>query len=157
MAPSFFCKKSTELYKSTFAHFCNICTSMKRVALILLSVFYLGLSSGFTMHFHYCMGQLVKWGVAEQKQERCGYCGKAKQAKKSCCKDDYKQAKVDQSQKVSPFNYQFEQTAVLVKDIHLFGSNTPIVMPEMGKFSLINAPPDRTSIPVFIRNCTYRI
>jgi len=130
---------------------------MKRVALILLSVLYLGLSSGFTMHFHYCMGQLVKWGVAEQKQERCGYCGKTKQAKKSCCKDDYKQVKVDQSQKAQQFNYQFEQVALLRTVLVFFGNDAPVVLTEIGKASLINAPPDQTSIPVFIRNCTYRI
>lgn len=130
---------------------------MKRVFLILLSVCYLGLSSGFTMHFHYCMGQLVKWGIAEQQQSLCGYCGKTKSAKKSCCKDDYKQAKVDQSQKLNQQNFQFEQASVAVTHTMVFDFQLQALGDPIDQSRLVNAPPGLSSVPVFILNCTYRI
>jgi hypothetical protein len=51
---------------------------MKRTLLTILAIFYLGVSSGATVHFHYCMGELVSWGLAKQAGKVCDFCGMSK-------------------------------------------------------------------------------
>lgn len=82
---------------------------------------------------------------------------KKESGKKSCCKDDYKQAKVDHSQKPVQVNYDTQQlTATLLRTGIWENQNFSLPI-ETGKAALSNAPPERQLIPVFIRNCTYRI
>jgi hypothetical protein len=132
---------------------------MKRALLILLSVFYLGIASGATVHFHYCMGELVRLGLTEPKESNCNTCGMTPKegSKKSCCKSDYKQAKVDKSQKNTPSYFEFKQMPVVVVNAMIWETSQNPVPFELGKAALSNAPPEGLPVPVFIRNCTYRI
>lgn len=132
---------------------------MKRILLTIVAFFYLGTSSGATVHFHYCMGELVKWGLTSQKEGNCEFCGMTKNAtkKSSCCKDDYKQAKVDQSKKATQLVYEFKQFSAVIQPT--FRNDAYQVALSALKTNTVfsNAPPERLSVPVFIRNCTYRI
>lgn len=132
---------------------------MKKFIVTVLAFFYLGLSSGMTVHFHYCMDKLVDLGFSAPQKAKCSFCGMLKKdsAKKSCCKDDYKQAKVDHSQKPVQVDYDIQQLAVIVLRMGIWESRTFSLPLETGKVALSNAPPERQLIPVFIRNCTYRI
>ncbi len=132
---------------------------MKRILLTILAFFYLGVASGTTVHLHYCMGELVNWSLTTPNESNCELCGMTKSAteKNSCCKDDYKQAKVDQSKKATQLIYEFKQFPAVFQ--HTFKSDTYQVALSTQKTSTVfsNAPPEGPSIPVFIRNCTYRI
>lgn len=131
---------------------------MKRVLLTILILFYLGTTSGMTLHFHYCMGKLVKWGFSQPGNAPCDLCKTPKKTcGKSCCKDDYKQAKVDKSQKTSTAVYQFAQAPALQLDQPNWNLSYVPAAIETGKASLSHAPPLIGDIPVFIRNCTFRI
>jgi len=131
---------------------------MKRTLITILACFYLGVSSGATVHFHYCMGQLVKWGFAQPEKSLCDFCKTpVKSCGKSCCKDDQKQAKVDQSQKVSTAVYQFKQLGTIKLTTNPWNFTYVAVPIKTHKAALCNAPPLIEDIPVFIRNCTYRI
>ena len=132
---------------------------MKRLLLTLLTVFYLGTSSGAVVHLHYCMGELVNLSLTKSEQSTCGLCGmtKTESSKNSCCKDDSKQAKLDQSKKTNQLVYSFKQFPATVissfkSDVYHLALLTQQVKTVYG-----NAPPERLSVPVFIRNCTYRI
>lgn len=131
---------------------------MKRIVVSLLILLYVGTSSGATVHFHYCMGRLVKWGLSQPEKVLCDFCKAPKKAcGKSCCKDDYKQAKIDKVQKTSAIVYQFKQAQVAELN-KISWSPVYVAIPiEIGKTALSNAPPSAEDIPVFIRNCTYRI
>ncbi|MFF5383314.1 HYC_CC_PP family protein [Pedobacter suwonensis] len=132
---------------------------MKRILLTILAFFYLGVSSGATVHLHYCMGELVKWSLTTPDEGNCELCGMTKNAtkKNSCCKDDYKQAKVDQSKKATQLVYEFKQFPAVFQ--HTFNSDAHQIALSALKTNTVfsNAPPERLSVPVFIRNCTYRI
>jgi len=132
---------------------------MKRVLFTILAFFYLGVSSGATVHLHYCMGELVKWNLTALDKGNCEFCGMTKNASKknSCCKDDYKQAKIDQSKKVSQLVYEFKPLTVvfqytLKNDVYQTTLSAQKTNTVFG-----NAPPEKECIPIFIRNCTYRI
>ena len=132
---------------------------MKRLLLTLLTVFYLGTSSGAVVHLHYCMGELVNLSLTKSEQSTCGVCGmtKTESSKNSCCKDDSKEVKLDQSKKTNQFVYSFKQVPAIV--ISNFKSDVYHLALSAQQVQTVysNAPPERLSVPVFIRNCTYKI
>lgn len=132
---------------------------MKRILLTILAVFYLGISSGATVHFHYCMGKLISWSINEQRKDICDFCGmlKGKSKANSCCQDEKQQAKVEKSQKASQTVYQFDPpSSAILQPALLYSYNTQIPV-KMTREALSNAPPEGQLIPVFLRNCTFRI
>lgn len=132
---------------------------MKRLLLTILTVFYLGTSSGAVVHLHYCMGELVNLSLTDSKLATCELCGmtKAESSKNSCCKDDLKQVKLDQSKKANQLVYQFKQFPATVPSTFKSDVYRLAFLTQQVKTVYSNAPPERLTVPVFIRNCTYRI
>ena len=130
---------------------------MKRLILTIIAVFYLGVSSGATVHLHYCMGQLVEWGFVSKNPDKCGKCGMKTGTSKDCCKDEHKQVKFESNQKISENYFQLKALSI---DLGFFPYRSET---DLYSFSLIeeypisNAPPETQSTPVFIRNCNFRI
>ena len=132
---------------------------MKKFITAILAVLYLGTSTGATIHMHYCMGKLADWGLGHNKSKTCGKCGMEKSNEKDngCCKDEHKFLKDDSAQKVTESNLQLMQ---------LMATALPsayIQLPELALPSLTeespnsNAPPRTQAVPVYIRNCVFRI
>ncbi|KQC00850.1 hypothetical protein [Pedobacter sp. Hv1] len=132
---------------------------MKRALFTFLAIFYLSVSSGATVHFHYCMGQLVKLSLNQPQKDNCGVCGMSKKEvkKHSCCKDDYKQAKVDTSKKTAQTVYQFNAPVVAVDQQYGAVTDPIVLSSETNKAVYGHSPPESECVPIFIRNCTYRI
>ena len=130
---------------------------MKKVIVTVLAVFYLGVSSGATVYFHYCMGQLVESGLVSKEYQKCSKCGMKAGSAKDCCKHESKQVKIDNAQKLAAYSFHFQ---TFITDL---AWNKYIAIPEIYVSSLTeeqplsNAPPDTDSTPVFIRNCNFRI
>ena len=85
----------------------------------ILAILYLITSIGIVWHYHYCMGQLVRCEIWENKKSTCSQCGmplKSQSGDNDCCKDEYKYVKDDNDQ-------QFSNTFTLTKTKLLF---TPI-------------------------------
>ncbi len=132
---------------------------MKRILVIIFTVFYFGVSQGATVYFHYCMDELVQMELSKSNPSACGFCGMTtKEAKdNSCCEKEAKQFKVNDAQKIAVSNFQFEQSPVILFKSVVW-EDSYVVMPlQLGKADLSNAPPPFYDVPVFIRNCTYRI
>lgn len=108
---------------------------------------------------HYCMGKLADWGLGHNKSKTCGQCGMVKTESKDngCCKDEQKFLKDDSAQKVTESNLQLMQlmaTALPSAYIQL----PEIVFPSLTEESPnSNAPPRTQGVPVYIRNCVFRI
>jgi hypothetical protein len=132
---------------------------MKRTLLTILAIFYLGISSGATMHFHYCMGELVSWGLVKQSGKVCEFCGMpmAETKKNSCCKDVKQEVKSEKTQKVSQPVYKFDQLSTAIIQPELYTNYQVQIPVKITREALSNAPPNGQKIPVFIKNCTYRI
>lgn len=139
--------------------FLHICCVMKKIIFTLMAFFYLAVASGAGVQLHYCMGELVDWSLVHSQQAACDFCGMEKKeaSEKSCCKDVQQQAKVDQAQKTNAQIYKFEQ------QVFILPSLKPIVAEVMPMVNIIaqevnsNAPPLGQQLPLFIKNCTYRI
>jgi hypothetical protein len=131
---------------------------MKKLLITVLAIFYLGVSSGATLHFHYCMGELIEWGLSNdlsEKSSECSNCGMKKGVSEDCCKDQKQEYKLKESQK----------TPVIIVQPNVFALATPNI-PDFTQIILStpanlnperNAPPRTLKTAVFIRNCNFRI
>ena len=70
---------------------------MKKSAIILLSVFYFVVATGFSLHIHYCGGKVKKISVLHENDEK-GCCG-SKEKSNGCCKEKAAFVKVNSEHK----------------------------------------------------------
>ncbi len=131
---------------------------MKKLVITVLAVFYLGVSSGATVHFHYCMGELIEWGLSDNdssKENDCSNCGMKKGLSENCCKDQKQEYKLKESQK-APLNtlqpVVFALPPVTYPDFNQILPSTPADL-----IPASNAPPRTLKTAVFVRNCNFRI
>jgi hypothetical protein len=134
--------------------------AMKKVLFTFLAVLYLGSSSSFAMHFHYCMDQLIGASLVEEELDACSNCGMEVNSTddNGCCKEEFKPLKGDDSQNVEDFALQVMKT---------LGTSLPPATFDIPSFlrlatsaadyPLVNSPPENTAVPVYLRNCVFRI
>ena len=127
---------------------------MKKILAILLSVFYLAVTSGVAMTVHYCMGEVAAVGIGHNETDRCGDCG---MENSGCCHDDIKIVKVSDfhgnpGQPSATFKSDF--AGAPVEFPHRFGKTSFAVSP---KRPSSHAPPDSGGRSLCILHCVYRI
>ncbi len=131
---------------------------MKKLLITVLAVFYLSVSSGASLHFHYCMGELIEWGLSNdlsEKSSECSNCGMKKGVSEGCCNDQKQEYKLKESQKTPVINVQpnvFALATLNIPDFTQIISSTPANLNPVS-----NAPPRTLKTAVFIRNCNFRI
>ncbi|MEP6594993.1 MAG: hypothetical protein ABJA71_03560 [Ginsengibacter sp.] len=130
---------------------------MKKFIVSILAVFYLGSSIGASVHLHYCMDKLIGWSLEHSKNDRCNKCDMSKrQNGKGCCKDEYKQLKLQNDQKAAA-SYQTLQLSLVAIPAHFFAL-TLVNLPSIAEENPLNhAPPGSENIPLYIRNRVFRI
>lgn len=129
---------------------------MKKVLITILAVFYLGVSSGATLHLHYCMGQLIDLGLTKTTADKCDNCGMNKAESQDCCKDQHQEFKAEKAQKASQNIYKFN-SSVDIPVLALHELQEMYVSSLKAEHLSDNAPPRTQTIPAFIRNCSFRI
>ena len=130
---------------------------MKKVGAIFFLIIYGFTSLGATVHFHYCMDELVGVSLSHSKKEVCAKCGMEKESDSGCCKDVHKQIqlkdshkKVDYSLRISDFNSIsiLSQANFVITTLYPF---TPIR-------DLAIHPPPLINLPkLHILNCVFLI
>jgi len=140
---------------SEYAH---ICTVIRKLFITFLAVLYLGASSGATLHYKYCMGRLVKITLSHEQTKKCHSCGmnyKGKAAKK-CCTDKHQQLKSENSSSPGTGQVKLGTSAffLLPKPFQYVAYDcTPMAI----DYPVSLSPPLVSDVPVFLRNCTFRI
>ena len=82
---------------------------MKRILVILFSILYFFLASGFSTYQHICKGlvQQTSMAFAQSEEQNCAFCSKegktVKEPKKNCCKDKVEVVKVKSEVQHSTF------------------------------------------------------
>ncbi len=132
---------------------------MKKIFIAIFAIFYLAISSGFTIHMHYCMGKLADWDLGHNKSKTCSTCGMKKSNEKNngCCKDEQKFIKNNTDQKTDDAGFQLMQlttVALPVSFIQLHPGDFAAVAEES---PVSHAPPRSYGVAVYIRNCVFRI
>lgn len=132
---------------------------MKKLITAILAVVYLGTSSGATLRFHYCMGELVSWGLGSKEAALCPGCGMPKKDRdvKGCCKDEHKFIKNTNDQKNTEAAYPTVNLVTAIEPAISIEINCVprVVVSEKKPYS--NAPPRRCGTPVYILNCVFLI
>jgi hypothetical protein len=132
---------------------------IKKLFITFLAVLYLGVSSGATLHYQYCMGKLVKVSLWHSHTEKCRTCGMDRKAKatKKCCTDKHQQLKSDKSGQVTYSQLTLGTSAVVLPSVLFFGSLPDHDVPLSVQHPASQAPPSGRDVPVFLRNCNFRI
>jgi len=127
----------------------------------ILAVLYLTITSGFIVHSHYCMDQLIGTSLWHDHGEvhRCNKCGMTQSESEGCCKDVHELVKTDDEHHPAPV---FEHAAKLWTGI----PQRPEGLCEAGILehktaftATAHGPPaiPRRSEPLFIRYCSLLI
>ncbi len=126
---------------------------MKKFLIVTLAIIYLGVSSGFAMTIHYCMGKVSSVELLSDK-DKCGKCGMKPGT--GCCKDDFKIFKLNDAHKLISNDINiFTPVAILDNsknyfDAKYFGTEVT------GDYKN-NSPPITQGISLCILNCVFRI
>ena len=130
---------------------------MKKAAAIFFLIIYGFTSLGATVHFHYCMDELVGVSLSHSKKEVCAKCGMEKESDDGCCKDVHKQIrlkdshkKVDPSPGISDFNSIsiLPQANFVINTLYSFAAVRGLVI----------HPPPLINLPgLHILNCVFLI
>lgn len=139
-----------------FRDLCNT-GSMKKFIIILLTTFYLGVSSGATVHFHYCMGELMNWSLTHDTASKCSNCGMEKGNSKNCCKDEHHKLELKESPKVPAIVYDFNLSALHLLPVPFMGPAELFTTSTARSIVLSESPPRAGATSAFIRNCNFRI
>ena len=131
---------------------------MKKLLVAILAILYMGVSTGATLHLHYCMGRLIGWELWHGKSDACDNCGMKKDAsKKGCCKDEHKQFKLVNDQKtVEPGIQLMQYTGEAI--LPGYG-----ILPETRPASVVavtpvsNSPPRSSTVAIFVLHRVFRI
>jgi len=127
---------------------------MKRTVIILLTAVYLFSSLGVAAKSMYCMGVLTSTTIVytDYGKEPC----KMQMAKHKCCKTKKQYFKV-KDQHFGSVVMAF--LAKLFPVLHYYTTSDAEPAPSACQYHAYNihAPPESSSTPVYILNCTYRI
>jgi hypothetical protein len=132
---------------------------LKKFIIAILALLYVTVSSGATIHMHYCMDKLVDWSLGHSNDERCSECGMEKNhAQSSCCKDEHKQVKLKDDQKISEAPiYLMQETSTVLSEFP-FGGYSLVPLPSLSQeHPVSHAPPAGANQVIYLRNCNFRI
>ncbi len=131
---------------------------MKKLLLTILAFVYLGVSTGATIHIHYCMGKLVNVGLIDKSSARCDKCGMAtKQQGKGCCHDEQHFVKVEKDQNTATAAYQLMQLPSFAVTTNYFELSQISIGAFVQEHPVSNGPPVKRLIPIFLLNRNFRI
>jgi len=132
---------------------------MKKFLIAILAFLYLSTSAGATVHMHYCMDKLVDWGLWNNKSGKCSNCDMEKSVAKNngCCKDEQKQVKLDNDQKVSETTVYIAQLPMETVTPAFSNYSFEYVSSLTAELPVANAPPRMGKVTLFVRNCVFRI
>ena len=131
---------------------------MKRFLVTILALVYLFTSTGATVHMHYCMGQLVNWGLWHgHSSGECDYCGMDKNQKDNCCKDEHKFIKNNNDQKIAEAAFTLLPSFSLGETATFSEYTAPVIASVSETHLLPNAPPGTNGIAIYIIKCVFRI
>jgi hypothetical protein len=132
---------------------------MKKLLAAILAILYLSTSIGATIKIHYCMGKLVEWSLGHNKNDKCGKCGMEYENDNSdngCCKNEFKQIKLDKDQKIVQNSFQLTLFSAIVLTPFFIGFRDVITLSITEKYPHSNAPPRSQQPPLFLLNCVFR-
>lgn len=130
---------------------------MKRPIAVILALLYLVVSTGATVHMHYCMGSLVDMGLWHNKSERCSNCGMDNTKARDCCKDKHQFVKLEKDQQASEHSVQ-QAPLFATAWLPALQSLVNLYHPTSTEKRAVNHPPPLLHYQIiYLLNCVFRI
>ena len=131
---------------------------MKRIAAFILLMLYFVTSTGATLHYHYCMGEIANssfWGNSDKK---CGKCGMDKEPGEDngCCKDERQWIKIEDDQTINSAHLEIPKLELEIISFVLFNSSL-FASEGYRPFPGSKAPLRSCEPATYLLNCVFRI
>lgn len=129
---------------------------IKRIAIFSLLLVYLSTTAGFALSLHFCGTKISNIRINQSAKKPC--CKKeAEEKPDKCCKDKHVRIKVSDLQQTAQ---SAKIPAICNLDLYINPNNISVFT--TGLFVSISAvsyrgPPVRSSIPLTLQNCIFRI
>ncbi len=131
---------------------------MKKAAILILTILYLGSATGASVNIHYCMGEFSGWELGHDEGGPCDSCGmeKGASADSDCCRDEHKSIKVSDVHKSAQVYIDLLQVQPIEAEDH--NIHIPSVISSITeRYPLINAPPGAVSESCYLLYRSIRI
>jgi hypothetical protein len=131
---------------------------LKKIFITILAVFYLVVTSGVIMNFHYCMGKVSSVSFSHEKDHNDGSCSKCGMDKTEnhCCKDEAKSIKLSDTHQSSSNSFELSslssvqpQRIIVLNEAEQGVSELPIIN--------YSSPPPKVFNKVYLDINTLRI
>ncbi len=127
---------------------------MKKLFAAFITVLYLGLSSGFAVNVHYCMGKIVSQKLNPEKTGKCGKCGMTN--KGGCCEDELTLLKINDSHQANYSSYTFQQSFQLIPQDYTHFQAVPLYISPITSVQY-SLPPEATYPSLYLLYKVFRI
>ena len=131
---------------------------MKRIAAFILLMLYFVTSSGATLHYHFCMGEMANISLWADKEKECSKCGMEKKGENSgCCSDEQQWIKIEDDQKANTTPVEFSKFQVETFIIAFYYSQLLVSKDQANPFPESRSPLRSCELPAYLLNCVFRI
>lgn len=127
---------------------------MKKIIVSILASIYLCSMAGITVHLHYCMGEVINWGLRDTDGGKCDKCGMEKDGK--CCKDEQKFLKNNTDQKIAEPVMPVSLAATFASPAFL-NTSEYYFSGLIENLSVNPDPPLKSGFEILLLNCVFRI
>lgn len=132
---------------------------MKRLLVLFIALVYLAVSSGFTVHLHYCMGHYVGASLLhEGRDHTCSHCGMEKNEGNSCCKDEYKVFKSNPDGAVAQtVALPFTALITVLPPVFHLPASAPRLAGTSVQLPAAHGPPLPPGLPIYLKGHSLRL
>jgi len=132
---------------------------MKKFLVAILAFLYISSSTGASVYMHYCMGELASAGLGNHTTKTCDKCEMENtgQKGKDCCKNENKFFKSQTDQDATVSVYHLLQPIAIVLPVSYFEIPSADICSIAAEYPISHAPPQISSVAVYIRNCVFLI
>lgn len=120
----------------------------KKSGIVLVVLLYLVTATGFALNLHFC-GDFIESVKIDAPTKKCGMDSK-------CCKNTHLEVKVKDAHQTAHTSFSSENLVSLVPVLSYASFDQPLTIDRLANPVAGCGPPPNT-VPVFIKNCTFRI
>jgi|SRR5665213_1418352 len=132
---------------------------MKKAFAAILAILYFATTTGATINLYYCQGKEVAKNMTKTEMPSCSKCKMDKKIedKSNCCQHEQRFVKLVNDQNISNASFHLQKPVSIISPIAFFENNSFHFLSVTAEYPVINAPPRRSSITIYQRNCVFLI
>jgi hypothetical protein len=130
---------------------------MKKTAASIALFFYLLVSCGVVVNFHYCMDRLASVQFFKAESKICGKCGMDSDDAEGCCRDEIKVIRMQEDQQQNlqlAFVLQLPDVPINIPSAFI---DEPFYNVDEARHWHNHSPPLLAAQDTYLRNCVFRI